>query len=750
LVVLDNCEHLLPAAADVAQALLEGCTDVSVLATSRARLGLPGERDWRVPSLSLPAERDPLTQSDAVRLFVERAAAQRPNFQITNETTPVVARICRALDGIPLAIELAAARRRMLSLDQIAAGLGDRFHLLTGGARTALPRQQTLRASVEWSYDLLPPDERLLFRRLPVFAGGFTLAAVEDVCADEELERHDILDLLASLIDNSLVMVEEGGPDVRYRLLETVREYASERLAESAGVNALRARHRDFFLGLAESVAAEPAKGRRARWLEPLDPEAANLTAALDLATETDGDRALRLCVALHHWWRLRGLFNAAERGFTKALEAADPGPSASRARALASHAHLLINEGDYLRAIETAEQARAMAEELGDDTALAGALDILGTIRLFPDPIGCRPVLERARELAGRSGVVWCQIDATQMLTWSFLLCDEYEKAELLLADVLPLIERTGYRDYVISWYWYGMSYGALMRADADRFLELAKQAVAAAEEVGDPVSWGGAHACMAILEVAQGRAEAAAARLEASRDRMIATGAGIALPWTETYLAQAHATVGDLEGARVGLEGVIESGADFGTILASALIQLADVLRVSGDVGGAESRAQEALEISHRVSSPILISRSKETLARLAAERGEWETAEILAREVVAPRIERGIWLYVPQALDVFAEAAAGAGRSEAAALILGAAERRRRDLGLVRWRPDASRFAGLKRSLRELIGEAAFEHARADGGAMSPEETAALVRGSPGPRRPAHAGAADEPLS
>ena len=223
LVVFDNCEHLLEAVAQAAEALLQGCPHLIVLATSRAPLGLAGETDWRVPSLSLPADAQPSQldargESDAVRLFVERAHKVRSGFVLTAETAPAVARTCRDLDGIPLAIELAAARMRMMSVEQIADGLSDRFRLLTGGARDALPRAQTLRASVDWSHDLLDDDERVLFRRVGVFSGGFTLDAVDRVCAGNGLDRDGILDLLGSLVDKSLVVAEQQGPDVRYRL----------------------------------------------------------------------------------------------------------------------------------------------------------------------------------------------------------------------------------------------------------------------------------------------------------------------------------------------------------------------------------------------------------------------------------------------------------------------------------------------------------------------------------------------------
>jgi predicted ATPase/class 3 adenylate cyclase len=256
LIVLDNCEHLLPACGEVTEAVLRACPEVTVLATSRAPLGVPGETTWRVPSLSLPREVriepvDALTQSDAVRLFIERALQVRPNFTVNADNAPALAQLCHDLDGIPLAIELAAARVRVLTPQEIASGLGDRFRLLTGGARSAMPRQQTLRASVDWSHDLLSDDERTLFRRLAVFAGGWTLDAVEAVCAGDGLDRLAILDLLTSLVDKSMVAAEERGDAMRYRLLETVRQYALDRLSLAGEREIVRDRHRDAFLALA-------------------------------------------------------------------------------------------------------------------------------------------------------------------------------------------------------------------------------------------------------------------------------------------------------------------------------------------------------------------------------------------------------------------------------------------------------------------------------------------------------------------
>jgi predicted ATPase/class 3 adenylate cyclase len=244
LLVLDNCEHQVAACATLAGLLLRGCPAVRVVATSREPLGIDGETIWRVPSLGLPGAEAPgiesRTQCEAVRLFIDRATRVRSNFGVTDDNVPAVAEICRRLDGIPLAIELAAARTRMLTPEQIADGLGDRFHLLTAGTRGVLPRQRTLEASVDWSHDLLGIDERTLFRRLAAFAGGFTLEAAEAVCAGEGIERQDVLDLLGQLVDRSLVQVDTEGPSARYRLLETVRYYARAKLIDAGEAQSSR------------------------------------------------------------------------------------------------------------------------------------------------------------------------------------------------------------------------------------------------------------------------------------------------------------------------------------------------------------------------------------------------------------------------------------------------------------------------------------------------------------------------------
>jgi predicted ATPase len=368
IVVLDNCEHLLAACAEVVEGLVRACPALTLLATSRAPLGVEGEQAWRVPSLSLPPERaeliDALDQGDAVRLFIARARQVRPNFAVSADNAPALAQICHDLDGIPLAIELAAARVRVLSVEQIAAAVTDRFRLLTGSTRGVLPRQRTLRASVDWSHDLLTDDERVLLRRLGVFVGGWTLEACEQVCADEQVPRLEVLDLLTALVDRSLVQADDALGAVRYRCLETVRQYALERLAEAGETPALRDRHRDVFVAFAEQVAPHLVASDQERWLDRLDAESANLAAALDHALASAPESALRLCVAQAIQWRLRGRFVEAESACARALDADDVSPL--RARVLWVRGYLGTFAGALEASVAHGEQALALAREQG------------------------------------------------------------------------------------------------------------------------------------------------------------------------------------------------------------------------------------------------------------------------------------------------------------------------------------------------------------------------------------------------
>jgi predicted ATPase/DNA-binding SARP family transcriptional activator len=444
LLVLDNCEHLLDAAAAVVQMLLQRCPGLRVLATSRQRLGLPGEVAWRVPSLPAPEpERLPSAADEAVtaamgfaavRLFVERAAAVHPGFRLTSGAEAAVGLICRRLDGIPLAIELAAARARVLTPGQIAARLDDRFRLLTGGARGALPRHQTLRALIDWSYDSLPAAEAGLLRRLSVFAGGWTLEAAEAVASST-----DVLDLLDSLVDRSLVLVDEVAGGLRYRLLETVRAYAGEKLAASGELTAVRKRHRDWYLQLAEQSAAAAHGPESAAWLTCLEAELDNFRAVLARCREeadahpgSDAAAAgLRLADALFWFWTNQGYLTEGWQWLEGALARGGQLPAGLRASALIRGTHLAYLQGDRDRSLTFRKAARresqevlALARREGDRAAVARALLSLAEATAKDGDLDAawslcveaRPLFEELGEPVGLAGTLeWLASIASQ-----------------------------------------------------------------------------------------------------------------------------------------------------------------------------------------------------------------------------------------------------------------------------------------------------------------------------------------------
>ncbi|MCW3052424.1 MAG: putative ATPase [Chthonomonadales bacterium] len=400
LLLLDNCEHVLTACALLTDMLIRSCPEVKILASSREGLGIAGEQTYRMPSLSLPDLKQPLTADnirsyEAVRLFVERAMLIHADFVVTDQNAPALASICHRLDGIPLALELAAARVRSLTVEEINNNLDDRFRFLTGGSKTALPRHQTLAAAIGWSYDLLNPQERTLLACLSVFLGGWTLKAAEAVGAGEHLsggesiEDWEVLDLLTSLVDKSLVIAETGEGQTRYRLLETVRQYARDRLVQTGDSQAVRERHRDYFLALVEEIQPKLEGPEQGQWLNVLETEHDNLRLAVRFCLEEpDADPhaqfGLRLGVVLRHFWNVRGHLSEG-RELLHALLAHPAGqePTETRATALNGAGNLASAQGDSTMARALHEDSRAIAFAVGYQRGIAISLLNLGNVAL-------------------------------------------------------------------------------------------------------------------------------------------------------------------------------------------------------------------------------------------------------------------------------------------------------------------------------------------------------------------------------
>ena len=389
LLVLDNCEHLIASCADMTMALLQSCRHLTIMATSRERLAVKGEVTYEVPPLSLP---DPirlpaledLSQYEAVRLFVERAVSSTPGFAVGQGNAASIARVCHQLDGIPLAIELAAARVRALSVEQIANRLDERFRLLTTGPRMAPPHHRTLQSAMDWSYGLLSTDERTLFSRLSVFAGGFTLDAAEAVCPATGIDAHAVLDLLTQLVFKSLVVTADDDKQVRYWLLETVRQYSRDKLQEAGETADTRRRHCTYFLEFVERGEPALQGPRQAAWLARLEAEHDNLRAALEwCADNREGEAMLRLSCALWWFWYVRGYHREGRRWLERALKNAEGASPMLRAKAQSGTAYLATDQGDFAAARAMLEQSLEQSRRLGDKSGAAHAVYGLGRVAL-------------------------------------------------------------------------------------------------------------------------------------------------------------------------------------------------------------------------------------------------------------------------------------------------------------------------------------------------------------------------------
>ncbi len=416
LLMLDNCEHLITACATFAETLLHTCPHLSILATSREALQIAGETLWSVPPLSLPAL-DPLPpleqliEYDAIRLFVERAADGLPGFTLTSQNAPGVVQLCQRLDGIPLALELAAARVRHLSVEQILTRLERDLHLLRGGSRTALPRQQTLWATIDWSHRLLEEQERILFRRLAVFAGGFTLEAAEAICASDGIARDEVLDLLAHLVDKSLLIVVERGEEPRYRLLETVRQYAREKL-EAAGEEASVSQHHvAFFLRLVEQAEPKIRSAERPGWLERIKKEYDNVRAALAwLRDQGEMEVALQLTGALSWGWYFLSFLSEAREWLESLLaHSGTARHTPGGARSLFGAGAMAWTLGDYAAMHMRLEESVALLREIGDHHYLAYALSMLGLASALQGKYSTALALqEESQALFREVGDIW------------------------------------------------------------------------------------------------------------------------------------------------------------------------------------------------------------------------------------------------------------------------------------------------------------------------------------------------------
>jgi predicted ATPase/class 3 adenylate cyclase/DNA-binding CsgD family transcriptional regulator len=726
LMVLDNCEHLLDASAAFLLALLGACPSVVVLATSREPIGVAGEVTWRVPSLSL--------DHDAVELFTDRARLARPGYTGTDDTA-TVAEICRRLDGIPLAIELAAARVRVLSLAEIVESLHDRFRLLTGGARTAVRRQQTLRASVDWSHALLSEPERVLFARLAAFMGGFDLDAAQAVGSGDHLKRHQVLDQLTLLVDKSLVVADDSRGRTRYRLLETVRQYAQEKLGDSGEADVVHARHRDHYTAVAATLD-HPADGGLEKHIEQAQIETDNLRAAYGWSLETgEIELALQLASSLQPLWLNRGRIREGAAWFDTAL--AHPAVPALRlatpvrARALADIA-VLNGWAGAPDSINQAQQALALARQVDDPALLARVLTACAIIN-----------------------------------------CYHVEIAQPYFAEAIPLareIDDSWRLSQILSW----QAYAAFIAGDPIAARATSEEGRDLADAIGDRLSsrqcrcWGVLAAQWMSGDLAGAVAQLRELVAEAAADGDV----------TQTFnglimLAHLLALLGHTDEAQAAAVAAIEPGAELGGVFPGvAQLAVAASALAAGDVGAAQvadERAWKEIGLDLEVSNINVWRRAQAALAcgdlaaagrwtdhavsattgfhlmealtmhaRIAIVRGEVAEAERFAHDALACAVGIQAIVGLPDVLDCLADVARHVGDVREAARHYGASAAIRQRSGEVRFKIYDAAFDASTTAVRNDLGENDFEVAWSEGAALSTDEAIAYARRGRGERK------------
>ncbi len=726
LVVLDNCEHLLDASANLMVALLEACPGLTLLTTSREPIGTVGELSWRVPSLPLADK--------AIELFADRACRARPDFVVDEANAATVTEICRRLDGVPLAIELAAARVRALSLAEILDSLRDRFRLLTGGARTAVRRQQTLRASVDWSHALLTEPERVLFRRLAVFMGGFDLAAAQSVCGGVDVERYQVLDQLTLLVDKSLVTADDSGSRTRYRLLETMRQYALEKLGESGEADAVRSRHRDHYNAVAARLDA-PAGSAYEQRLEQADVEIDNLRAAFTWSLEnSDVELAAGLASSLQPLWLARGRVREGLSWFETAF-ADDNVPRAEvkaavRARALADEATLAIRVA-AAGSPEKAERALTIAREVGDSALLARALTACGSIAAYNSNAElARTYFAEATELARETGDRW---SLSQILSW--------QAASLIASPIalrppaqegLDIAEAIGDRFVARVCRWclaVGQTFEGDLPGATVAFAELIPEARAAHDAVIEANSLGMQGLVLAFRGDLGGARASADAAVEAAAEL-----GGIPAAFGYSALAVSALAAGDAATARDACEAAAPYVVDFQGIAATRYAITAYAARVNGDLSAARRWADEAVSTAEGYRLVLALTER----AQVAIAAGEPDQAERDARDALACGAETGAHLSVPDILECLAAVAGDSGRHREAARLWGAADGIRQRMSAVRLKVDDASCAAFTARSRDAMGEDAFESAWSEGAALSAEEAIAYALRGRGQRK------------
>lgn len=646
LLILDNCEHLLQGVAGLVESLLRGVPKLKVLATSREPLGILGEMTWCIPPLSSPdiQEADDvgkISSYEAVQLFVDRAKSVLPDFSITKENASAVAQICARLDGIPLAIELAAARVRALPTDEIATRLNDRFRLLVG-PRTTVPRQKTLRNLIDWSYDLLTEKERIILRRLSVFSGDWNLGAAEYVCSGGCIEVWEVLDLLTHLVDKSLVIPEIQNGGDRYRFLETIRQYAEERLVESNEADEFTCRHSEYYLNMAEESYGELWGPNQADWLLRLESDHDNLRLAL-MRMEQDpnrGEMSLRMSGSLWRFWEIRGYISEGRAWLERALAGAHDASIYLRANGLRGAGMLIRQQGDYELAKSMHEQSLAFFDKLNDKLGIARELDVLGEIAQYQGEYSQAIKLHR-ESLALRVEIDDKEGIAVSLGQLGVIALDQgrIQEARKLLEESLSLNRMLGDKLYT-ALALNNLGFVVYHQCEYKLAISLFEEALAIYRKFNDQL--GISNTLLNLGNVAKDQGELLLAinlyNECLSMKKELGDKRGVARVSTAlaevTFLQGKYYRAMELAGQSLTLSRNL--GVKRGVIV--SLILLSYIAHYQGDTERSRSLAQESIVLSSELDYPRASAYTKEVLGLGAYAEGDLKTATELLQETLA----------------------------------------------------------------------------------------------------------------
>jgi predicted ATPase/DNA-binding CsgD family transcriptional regulator/Tfp pilus assembly protein PilF len=734
LLILDNCEHVLGSCAWLVGTLLGTCPRLYILCTSREPMGVPGEFVRRLdglPVLGAANDSDRPPRDDAVHLFLDRAADT--GTPATTPLDPAVVEICRRLDGVPLAIELAAAWMGCLTPAEIAERLGHSLCLLTRGARTGPARHRTLRAALEWSFDLLSREEQTLLGRLAVFAAGWTVSAAEAVCSGSPLAAGQILDLLAELADKSMV-VRETLPDgaSRFRLLETIREYAHEKLVATGEERAVRERHLTWCLELAEHAEGRLRGPEQLPWLQQLDMELANLGSAAQWALRVGrAEAALRLASDLTLFWLVRGRMGEGLERLEASL-AAYP-EAASRAHGVWGAGLLAWMLGDLDRAWAAAQESLDLFQRSGDLAGTARSLGLLGMVDTVRNPPKARPALDESIRRAREAGDVWCLACSLGMLGYAAVFQGEFAAAAPALEQCVFVAREAGDLQGLRMGL-LGLGWVALQRGATDSAARALEEGMDIARSLGDPV-WT-AVALVYLGELIRARGDSTTARAHFEEATALTRRAGASVVLAFCLSMQGHSCLRDglILDARSLFEEVVAMAAVAGNRgnVALALLGLAEAARSLGDLHLADQRYHEALDLATRCGDKLAVAQALLGLGRFARDQGEVARAAGFCHEALDTHLETGSVRGVAETLEALAGLAIDSGHSEQAARLFGAADSMRNASGFARL-PAGEDVSLLAKHLGDEHLQALWDQ----GAALSPEEAVAYARRGRGSR-------------